>query len=133
MLAICGETVGVQLYMLGRVCDGLRLLKVPISAHFGDLYGGIKSFFLDLGIALAFWIGSVVVLGTIGITWTMTELALQHRSLFGQNGKPVPPDPAQQHLIHSLSALAPSNGREIAAWALVRVLAGLIEDLVFRG
>ena len=132
-LATYATTVGSQLLMLGWVYLGLRLRKVPFRSLFGDLSGGIKTFFLDLGIAVAFWIGSVVVLGTIGITWTITELALQHRSLFGHNGKPVPPDPAQQHLIHTLSALAPSNGREIAAWALVCVIAGLIEELVFRG
>ena len=132
-LATYATTVASQLVMLGWVWFGLRLRKVPFRSLFGDLSGGIKSFFLDLGIAAMFWMGSVVVLGTIGITWTMTELALQHRSLFGNNGKPVPPDPAQQHLIHTLSGLAPSNGREIAAWALVCVMAGLIEELVFRG
>ncbi len=132
-LVTYATTVGSQLLMLAWVYFGMRLRKVPFRSLFGDLSGGIKSFFLDLGIAWLFWMGSVFVLAVIGITWTITELALQHRSLFGNNGKPAPPDPAQQHLIHTLAGLAPSNGLEIAAWALVCVMAGLIEELVFRG
>ena len=133
-LVTYATTVGSQLLMLGWVYWGLRLRKVPFRSLFGDLSGGIKMFCLDLGIAVAFWIGSVVVLGTIGITWTLTELALKHQSLFPKGGKPVAvADPAQQHLIHTLSGLAPSNGREIAAWALVCMMAGLIEELIFRG
>lgn len=127
-------TVGSELLMLGWVYLGMRLRKIPFRSLFGDLSGGIKSLFLDLGMAIAFWMGSLVVFFSIGLTWTMTELALKHQSLISADGKPVTvSDPAQQHLLHTLSALAPSNGREIAAWALVCAMAGLIEELVFRG
>jgi membrane protease YdiL (CAAX protease family) len=127
-------TVGSELLMLGWVYLGMRLRKIPFRSLFGDLSGGIKSLFLDMGIAITFWMGSLVVLGCIGLTWTATELALKHQSLIAADGKPAAvSDPAQQHLLHTLSALAPSNGREIAAWALVCAMAGLIEELVFRG
>ncbi len=127
-------TVGSELLMLGWVYLGMRLRKIPFRSLFGDLSGGVNSLFLDFGIAIMFWIGSFVVLGFIGLTWTLTEMALKHQSLLSPDGKPVAvSDPAQQHLIHTLSALAPSNGREIAAWALVCIMAGLVEELVFRG
>ena len=132
-LATYATTVGSELLMLGWVYLGLRLRKVPFRSLFGDISGGVRSLFLDLGVAVVFWMGSLVVLAMLGLTWTMTELSLHHRSLFGSDGKPVPPDPAQQQLIHTLSALAPANGIEIAAWALVCVMAGLVEELVFRG
>jgi membrane protease YdiL (CAAX protease family) len=127
------STIGSEILMLGWIYLGMRLRRIPFRSLFGDLTGGLRTLFMDLGIALAFWMGSLVVLGCIGLTWTATGMALQHKSLITQDGKPVPPDPAQQQLLHTLSALAPSTGREIAAWALVCAMAGLIEELVFRG
>jgi membrane protease YdiL (CAAX protease family) len=132
-LVTYATTVGSQLLMLGWVYWGLRLRKVPFRSLFGDLSGGIKTFFLDLGIAAAFWISSMFVLMVAAITWLITDAAIHHRPLIPAGGKAAPPDPAQQHLIHTLSGLSPSNGREIAAWALVCMMAGLIEELVFRG
>jgi membrane protease YdiL (CAAX protease family) len=132
-LVTYATTIGSQLLMLGWVYWGLRLRKVPFRSLFGDLSGGIKSFFLDLGIAAAFWISSMIVLMVAAITWLITDAAIHHRPLIPAGGKAAPPNPAQQHLIHTLSGLAPSNGLEIAAWALVCMMAGLIEELVFRG
>jgi membrane protease YdiL (CAAX protease family) len=132
-LVTYATTIGSELLMLGWVYWGLRLRKVPFRSLFGDLSGGVKSFFMDLGIAAAFWISSMFVLMIAAITWLVVDAAIHHRPLIPAGGKAAPPDPAQQHLIHTLSGLAPSNGREIAAWALVCVMAGLIEELVFRG
>lgn len=126
------STMISELLMFGWVYVGLRIRKIPFRSLFGDLSGGIRTVFLDLGIALLFWIGSMMVLASIGITWTVTEMALKHQSII-THGKPLPPDPEQQKVLHTLSALAPANGREIAAWALVCVMAGLIEETVFRG
>lgn len=127
------STIGSEVLMLLWVYFGMRLRKVPFRSLFGDMSGGVRTFFLDIGIGGLFWIGSLTVLGAIGITWTAIDMALKHQSLFGSHGKAVTPDPAQEKLIHTLSALAPSNGREVLAWALVCVMAGLIEELVFRG
>ncbi len=127
------STVFSQLLMIGWVYLGVRLRKVPFRSLFGDLSGGIRSLLIDFGIAVAFWIGSLVILGTINITWMVTDAAVHHRSLFGAHGKPVAPDPAQQSLLHTLASLAPSNGREVMGWALVCMMAGLVEELVFRG
>lgn len=132
-IALYASTVTMQLLMLGWVYIGLRLRKVPFRSLFGNLSGGVRSLFIDLGIAAAFWVGSVVILGTINVTWLLTDAAIHHRSLFGAHGKPAPPDPAQQHLLHTLGSLAPSNGREVLAWAVVCIIAGLIEELIFRG
>lgn len=127
------STIFSEVLMLAWVYLGMRLRKVPFRTLFGDLSGGIRSFFLDLGIAGLFWIGSVMVLGTINITWFVIEAAVHHRSFFGPHGKPMPANPSQQHLLHTLGSLAPSNGREVLAWAVVCAMAGLIEELVFRG
>lgn len=128
-----GSTLISQLLMLGWVYLGLRLRKVPFRSLFGNLSGGIRTLFLDFAIAAGFWLGSLVILGTINITWLVTDAAVHHRSFFGAHGKPAPPDPAQQHLLHTLASLAPSNGREVLGWAVVCIMAGLVEELVFRG
>lgn len=132
-LSTYASTVLSEVLMLAWVYLGLRLRKVPFRSLFGDLSGGIRSFFLDLGIAGLFWIVSLVILGTINITWFVLDAAVHHHSFFGPHGKPMPPNPGQQHLLHTLGSLAPSNGREVLAWAVVCAMAGLIEELVFRG
>lgn len=132
-LATYATTVASELVMLAWVWFGLRLRKVPFRSLFGDLSGGIKTFFLDLGIAAAFWIGAMMVLMTAAVLWLVTDAAIHHRPLIPKGGASAPVDPAQQQTVHTLAALAPSNAREIAAWALVCIMAGLIEELIFRG
>jgi len=132
-LVTYATTIGSELLMLAWVWFGLRLRKVPFLSLFGDLSGGIKTFFLDLGIAAAFWVGAMMVLVISAAIWLVTDSVIHHRPLIPKGGKSAPVDPAQQHLVHTLTALAPSNAREIAAWALVCIMAGLIEELIFRG
>lgn len=132
-LVTYAESIGTQLLMLAWIWFGLRLRKVPFRSLFGDLSGGIKTFFLDLGIAAAFWIGAMIVLLTTAVIWLTTDAIIHHRSLIPKGGAAAPPDPSQQKTIHTLTALAPSNGREIIAWALVCITAGIIEELLFRG
>lgn len=127
------STVFSQLLMLGWVYLGMRLRKVPFRSIFGNLSGGIRSLFLDCGIAAVFWFSSVIVLGALNLTWLFIDASMHHRSLLGAHGKPPAPDPAQQHLLHTLSSLAPSNGREVLGWAVVCIMAGLVEETVFRG
>ncbi len=132
-LATYATTVGSELLMLAWVWFGLRLRKVPFRSLFGDLSGGVKTFFLDLGIAAVFWVGALMVLMTAAVIWLVTDAAIHHRPLIPHGGKSAPVDPAQQHTVQTLAALAPSSAIEIAAWALVCIMAGLIEELVFRG
>jgi hypothetical protein len=131
--AIYLSTVISQILMVAWVFFGLRLRKVPFRSLFGNVSGGWVTLLFDFGIAFGFWIASVVTLATLNLTWLITNAAMHHRSLIGAHGKPVPPDPAQQQLLHTLSSLAPSNGREVLAWALVCITAGFVEELVFRG
>lgn len=132
-LVTYATTVGSELLMLAWVWFGLRLRKVPLRSLFGDLSGGIKTFFLDLGIAAAFWIGAVIILMISAVIWYVSDRTIHHLPLIPKPGQSTPVEPAQQQNVHTLAALAPSNAREILAWALVCIMAGLIEELVFRG
>jgi uncharacterized protein len=125
-------SVTTELFMLAWVYFGLRLRKIPFRSLLGSIPGDFRSVTVDLGIAMVFWIGSLMVLGTIAIFWTVIEAAITHHSLL-PSGKPLAPDAAQQQTLHTLLQLAPANGGEIAAWIVVCIIAGFVEEMVFRG
>ena len=121
-----------ELCMLGWVYFGLRLRKVPFLSLLGSVPRNLRSIATDLGFAMLFWVGSLMVLGTIGVFWTVIEAAITHHPLFS-SGKQITPDPTQQQTIHTLTQLVPTNGREIAAWVLLCIIAGFAEETIFRG
>lgn len=122
-------TAGTELLMLAWIWFGMRLRRVPFRSLIGELESGARGVAADLGIAGVFWIGSLFVLATLGIFWQVVDAAVHHRP-FAPNGQP---DAAQQHTIHTLLRLAPATASEIAAWILVCIVAGIAEEMVFRG
>lgn len=128
-----GSTAVMELVMLGWVALGLRLRRVPFGSLFGSMAGGFRGIALDGAIALAFWIASLSILGTLGGLWSAIEYASTHRHGPAQAGQPLEPSAAQKQTLQTLERLAPSGGREIAAWVGLCGLAGLIEEAVFRG
>ena len=125
-------TAVTELCLLAWVYFGLRLRKISFWSLLGSVSGNFRSIATDVGIALAFWIGSLMVLGTIGIFWTVTEASITHRSLFS-SGHKLAPDPTQQQTLHTITQLAPTDGREVAAWIFLCIIAGFTEETVFRG
>ncbi len=125
-------TATSELCMLGWVYFGLRLRGVPFLSLLGSVPGDLRSIAKDFVFAMVFWIGSLFVLGTIGIFWTVVEAAITHHSLF-PSGKPLTPDSRQEQAVHTLTQLAPSNGVEIGAWVLICIVAGIAEETIFRG
>lgn len=131
-LSTYSVTALTELLMVGWILFGLWLRKTPFRSIIGSISGGFKFFAIDFAIAMVFWIGSLTVLGTIGIFWTVVEAAITHHALF-KPGQPIGPDPSQQQTLHTLTQLAPSNGLEIAAWIGLCVIAGFAEEIIFRG
>jgi membrane protease YdiL (CAAX protease family) len=121
-----------EISMLAWVYFGLKLKKVPFRTLLGSVSGNLRSLAIDLGLALAFWIGALFVLANIGIYWTLAEAVIEHRPI-PFSGKELAPDPSQQETIHTLTQLAPTNAHEVAAWICLCILAGIAEELVFRG
>jgi membrane protease YdiL (CAAX protease family) len=126
-------TAVMELLMLGWVALGLWLRKVPFRSLFGKVTSGFRGLALDVGVALVFWFGAMMVLGSIGVVWTLVDFAASHKHLPTQPGQKIEPSESQKKTLQTLEQLAPSNGREIAAWVLICCLAGLIEEAVFRG
>ena len=131
-LATYASTIMSELLMVGWVYLGLRLRKIPFRSLLGSIPGDFRSIAADLGFAMAFWMVSLVILGTIGASWTIIEALIKHRP-FIHAGTQAAPDPSQQQAIHTLTALVPTNGHEIAAWVLLCMVAGFAEEVVFRG
>jgi hypothetical protein len=123
----------LELALVGWVAFGLRLRRIPLRSLFGAVPNDPGSIFRDVGIALVFWIGSLMALGTVGAAWLSIETAITHRHLPIHSSQPFAPNPQQQQTLRTVLQLAPSNGREIAAWVLLCLLVGVAEELVFRG
>lgn len=125
-------TAGMELLMLGWVALGLRLRKVPFRSLLGDTGRGVRGWAIDFGVAAAFWIGALMVLGTVGILWTSVDTAISLAHNRG-GGHTAGPGLKNQETLRTLEELAPENGTEIACWVVLCCFAGTIEELVFRG
>jgi membrane protease YdiL (CAAX protease family) len=140
-LATYGFTAATEAAMLAWVVIGLRLRKIPLRSLLGSCTVSVHSIAMDLGFAFAFWIASLMVLGSLSVAWSGVEAALTHRPpathSAGQTGKneqaPFSPDPSQLKMLREIAQLAPANGREIIAWAMLCLLVGFVEETVFRG
>jgi CAAX protease family protein len=128
-----GGTSAVELIMLGWVALGLRLRRIPVRSLFGDVAGGLRGIALDLGVALVFWIGSLMILGTLGILWAGIEISIKHRHAPVHAAQPFEPSASEQQTVRTLEQLAPANGKEVACWVLLCLVAGFVEEAVFRG
>jgi membrane protease YdiL (CAAX protease family) len=126
-----------DLALVAWVVFGLRLKKIPLRSLLGAFSFDLRSIALDVCFAAVFWIGSLMVLGSLNLTWAGVEALLTHRNLSahaaGQSGQTITPDPERLKTLQQLAELAPANGREIAAWALLCMMVGFTEELVFRG
>jgi membrane protease YdiL (CAAX protease family) len=125
-------TAVTELVMLGWIWFGLRMRKIPLRSLLGEVAWDFKSVAIDFGFGFLFWIASLMILGSIGVFWMVVEAAIKHQPLL-QNGKQLTPDATQQHTLHTLTQLAPANGLEIAAWILLCIIAGIAEEMIFRG
>lgn len=132
-LASYGLTVAMELTMLAWIIFGLRLKKIPFGSLLGSFAFNVRSFVVDLGVALLFWIGALTVLGTLAIVWTGVEVTLAHRWSSVAGGQPLAPGSSREDTLRSLTQLAPSNGEEVAAWAILCLVAGFAEEVAFRG
>lgn len=132
-LATYVATGGMELAMLGWVALGLRLNNVALRSLFGEIEGGLHSIVQDVGIAFAFWMGSLTILSTLGILWFSVEAAVARHYAAVHGGHAPTLDAARQESVRALAQLAPVTGQEIAGWVLLCLLVGVVEETLFRG
>lgn len=108
-IAIYAVTIVVQWITVAFIYYGLRRRGNSLRDLIGGKWNSAKDFFLDAGIAAAFWIGALFVLG-------LTAIAL---------GIDRSHDAAR--------FMAPQNAREIVLWITLSATAGFCEETIFRG
>ncbi len=108
-------TIGTELVLLALTYLGIRFSNMTLREVIGGRWDTMEDFLLDVAIAFAFWIVSFGVL--IGLGYAM-HLA-----------KPGAIDEGKK----TIELLAPHGGLELIVWICMSVVAGFVEEIVFRG
>ncbi|HEY2469837.1 MAG TPA: CPBP family intramembrane glutamic endopeptidase [Terracidiphilus sp.] len=130
-----GLTASLELVLIGWVLFGLRLSRTPLRSVIGRVSNDFRSIATDAGIAILFWLGSLMALAMVALMWVSIQMAITHKPLVrtGPGGRPTIANSNDEQAEHAVVQLAPANGKEIVCWLLMCVLVGFTEELVFRG
>ena len=129
-------TAGLEVVLIGWVAFGVRLRGIPLRSLFGKVSNSLRSIAIDAGIAILFWLGSLMALATLALMWISIEAAITHKPIpieTRQSGKTSVPRLPEDQAARAVVQLAPSNGKEVVSWLLLCGLVGIAEELVFRG
>ena len=135
-------TGALELGIVAWVVFGMRLRKVPFRSLFGAWPKGLNAITMEILVAAAFWVSSMIVLMVFALSWLFVQDHIYKQeaihppassSQSASAAKPKSPEQQQSDLIKQLSELAPVNGMEIAAWGLLCLVVGFSEELIFRG
>jgi len=131
-----GTTAILELVLVGWVVLGVKLRGVRVRSLFGKVSISMKAILMDFGIAIVFWILSMMALATVAMMWISVEAWVTHKPIpiqTDKSGKPTMRNPADDRAAKAVVQLAPTNGKEVAAWLMLCMLVGVAEELVFRG
>ena len=131
-----GTTAILEAVLIGWVALGVKLRGLRLRSLFGKVSIDLKAIMADFGIAIVFWVLSMMALATVAMMWISVESWITHKPIPVQtdkSGKPVMPNPADDRAARAVVQLAPENGKEVAAWLMLCMLVGVAEELVFRG
>jgi uncharacterized protein len=132
-LSTYGTTAGLELVLIGWVALGVKLRGISLLSLIGKVETSFRAIAIDFGIAILFWIGSLMALATITMMWISIESLITHKPIPIQTNKSGQPTLPQDQAAKAVVQLAPTNGKEIACWLLLCGLVGVAEELVFRG
>ena len=102
-------TIAWEWAAVGYIYWGLRRRGKAFQAIAGERWKGAASVFIDIGIALAFWIVALLVLAVVA--------RLVHSAGMQQAARNI----------------APRNLFETGVWILLSITAGICEETIFRG
>lgn len=128
-------TACLEVVLMAWVLLGLRLRQIPLRSVIGRVSNDFRSIAVDAGIAILFWIGSLMTLAMVALLWVSIQIAITHKPLIhtGPGGRPTIANSKDEQAERAVVQLAPANGKEIACWLLMCGLVGFVEELVFRG
>jgi len=108
-------TIALELFILLLVWIGLRLKKHTLRELIGGRWNTPEDFLIDVGIAIGFWVIAAAIL--IGVAY-----ALGHVN-----------EAAINDMKQRLQGVIPRSGMEVTIFISLSVIAGLVEEIVFRG
>lgn len=110
-----GLTILLELFLLSVVWFGIRLRGVTIRDLVGGRWSRFEDVLIDIGIAAGFWFVALMVLAGVGL-------------LLGLGSS------AQQGEAKKLAEmLAPDNWKALALFIGLSSIAGVVEEIIFRG
>jgi membrane protease YdiL (CAAX protease family) len=110
-------TIVYEWVLAGLVLWGLHMRKVPLRQLLGEWRPGARAWATDLGVALAYWAGALLLLAVLG------------NVLVKMSGSHIDP----QKIGDVTQKLAPVTGLEMVLFLVLSISAGICEELVFRG
>jgi hypothetical protein len=108
-------TMCTELILLGLTYLGMRFSGMRFREVIGGRWKTVEDFLLDVAVAFGFWIASFGVLIGLGLAMHMA--------------RPGAIDEGKK----TIQLLAPRNGLELGLWICMSVVAGFVEEIVFRG
>lgn len=108
-------TVAFEIFLLVVVWFGLRLRQVRMRDLIGGRWSSVEDFLIDVGIAFGFWVVALLTLTGLGFLLGLTKA------------------PQVSEAKKLIDALAPQSWQALAIFVLLSTVAGLIEEVIFRG
>jgi CAAX protease family protein len=103
---------GMEWLVVVFILWGIRKNGFTLRRLLGQSRSGGKAWLEDLGLAIAFWFSSLLILGILAAALQTIHLGSPRKAAL---------------------ALAPATLPEAAAWILLSITAGICEELIFRG
>ena len=108
-------TIGFELFLFFLVWLGLWIKKFKMRDLIGGRWNSPEDFLIDVGIAIGFWVVAAAVL--VGLAYAL-----------GQANQAAMND-MKQHL----GNLVPRSGMELSIFVSLSIVAGFVEEILFRG
>lgn len=110
-------TIAYEWILAALALWGIHMRKVPLRQLLGEQRPGARSWLADIGVALGYWAGALIVLALLG------------EALVKISGSHIDP----QKIGDVTQKLAPVTGMEMMLFLVLSISAGICEELVFRG
>jgi membrane protease YdiL (CAAX protease family) len=110
-------TIAYEWILAGLALWGIHMREVPLRQLLGEQRRGARAWWVDIGVALGYWLIAVMALALLG------------NVLVRISGSHIDP----QKIGDVTQKLAPATGVEMMLFLVLSISAGICEELVFRG
>jgi uncharacterized protein len=112
------STIAWQIILFGLVWIGLRLKKTKMRDLIGGRWNRVEDFLLDVAIAAGFWLGSALILAGVKLALGLASLDVNRSA---------------EQVKQAVGSITPRTLTELGVFVLLAVVAGIFEEIIFRG